>query len=295
MTAAQSTAIYQALKSGGFLDKDDLLRRSPDVSGLPVPPGARAELQNQLAASSAIHQAYSEAAPAVAAFFDAILLAPVSLPAPSVFVTAGGNFDGQTAAANSIVTLYSASLTPGAAVALRDEAGVLTPLGTAALAGQANLLLPAGAVGPMTLTAGSASVAVRVARLKPSLFTANGDAQDVAAAQVFRARFGGVSEPELTFRAGPNGSLVANPIVLGRAGESVTLVLYGTGLRAAGRASLRVVGEGLVPSAVDSLYAGETPGIPGLDQVNFLLPATWASAGETAFLLSAQGIGANSV
>jgi uncharacterized protein (TIGR03437 family) len=74
-------------------------------------------------------------------------------------------------------------------------------------------------------------------------------------------------------------------IYLGPEGEQVRLVLYGTGIR--GRSALeRVAILGTTPE-----YAGAAPGFVGLDQVNVLIPRSFAGQqGAVQVSLTADGV-----
>jgi uncharacterized protein (TIGR03437 family) len=71
----------------------------------------------------------------------------------------------------------------------------------------------------------------------------------------------------------------------------VYLVLYGTGLQAAGTANVVVTVNGVNAPV---LYAG-AQGYPGVDQVNIQLPASLAGKGNVSVQLTASGIAANTV
>jgi len=88
------------------------------------------------------HQATAEPAPAVAAFFDAVLNGD---PLPDTFLASGGNFAGDAVAAGSFVTVYAPS-------------------------GQVNALVPPDTpTGPASPTFGAVRLSTRVARIPVSL------------------------------------------------------------------------------------------------------------------------------
>jgi uncharacterized protein (TIGR03437 family) len=88
-----------------------------------------------------------------------------------------------------------------------------------------------------------------------------------------------------------NGSYVAVPINLSPSTDQFYLILYGTGFRGAG-SNVTVAIRGLnAPVA----YAGPQGEIPGLDQVNVVLPQQLAGRGVANIVLMAASIGANVV
>jgi uncharacterized protein (TIGR03437 family) len=87
---------------------------------------------------------------------------------------------------------------------------------------------------------------------------------------------------------------VTAPIDLEPAGDQVYLIVYGTGIR--NRSSLNnvMVTIGGVPVSV--LYAGDTPGFVGLDQVNIgPLPRVLIGRGMADVVLAVDGKVANTV
>ena len=248
---------------------------------------------------------------------------PVLLEAPNV-APYSRDFAGAVSAAsivagpvapNSLVTLFaegfeattaSATYQPlfetlgSATVHLRDATGasLLSKLSYAGH-GQVNLLLPEQtAEGAATLTAiGTNSIAysapLEVRRVAPSLFTANADGKGVAAAYAVIADFAGNQTVKYTFQCGSvPGQCEPDPIPASGNGRSSVLVLYGTGIRNAAPASVRVAlcGQTLTPSFVGahSVYAG-------LDQLNVPIPSSMRGCGSSTLTLTAGGIAANPV
>ena len=223
-----------------------------------------------------------------AASFQGPTLAPESIA--SVF---GTKLATQTAQAKSLPLPASLG---GTTMTVVDSAGVsrAAPLFYVS-PGQVNYALPAGmAAGEaqVTVTAenGTASSAnVPVAAVAPGLFTIN--SSGLAAGGLVRVH-GGVATNEDIFQIGNSGAIVPKPINLGSAGDQVFLILYGTGIRAAGTAGV-AVGIGGVFASVS--YAGIQGGYTGLDQVNVLLPPSLAGRGDVTIQLTANGIAANPV
>ena len=166
--------------------------------------------------------------------------------------------------------------------------------------GQINYLMPANvALGQaeVTVESGSGHVSMATVEIKqvaPALFTANSSGQGVATAQALRVKQNGqqVYEPVAEFNAGQS-AFVAKPIDLTQPGETLYLILYGTGLRY--RSSPAAVSVEIGGVLVGVLYAGATPGLDGLDQVNLQLPNNLAGRGEVDLVLTVDGKKANTV
>jgi uncharacterized protein (TIGR03437 family) len=71
------------------------------------------------------------------------------------------------------------------------------------------------------------------------------------------------------------------------------LVLFGTGIE--NRSSLSVVTVTIGKQTLPVDYAGPTPGLAGLDQVNVLLPASLAGSGTVNITVSVDGTVSNTV
>jgi uncharacterized protein (TIGR03437 family) len=119
----------------------------------------------------------------------------------------------------------------------------------------------------VTITAGdgvSAKVPVEIAAVAPGVYTVN--PAGLVKAYVLRVA-NGFPFIEDVFDIDPSGVLVARPVVVSN-GNQVTLIIYGTGFRAAG---------GDVSATIDGvdapvLYAGPQGVQPGLDQFEILIP-----------------------
>ena len=187
----------------------------------------------------------------------------------------------------------------GTSVRVTDAAGTQR---NAALffvsANQVNFQIPAG-----TLTGDAtieiflnseliASGTVSVQTVAPSLFSANADGKEVAAALILRVKGDGsqVFEQIADFDQGQN-KFVARPVVFGDASEQLFLLMFGTGIR--GRSSLGAVNVkiGTVDHAVD--FAGPQGDFVGLDQLNIKLSRNLIGAGEVPIILTVDGKTAN--
>ncbi len=165
--------------------------------------------------------------------------------------------------------------------------------------GQINYLVPATtAEGEATVRVfrGDTSLAegkLQVTALAPSLFAANANGRDAAAALVVSAPATGAQTTSgiVTFDATLQ-RYVPQPISLGAATDQTFLLLFGTGLRGATLSSVTAtIGDTLV----DVLYAGPQNQYEGLDQVNLKLPRSLAGRGELDVALWVDGQRANTV
>jgi uncharacterized protein (TIGR03437 family) len=152
---------------------------------------------------------------------------------------------------------------------------------------QINFLVPEQtAIGPITLLIDDGSTtlvetanATMVDNAVPGIFTANGQGQGVAAATAVRVQTDGSQQPVPVFDCKGPGQCTAVPIDL-LGGRPVYLSLYGTGFRA-----VQTLGEGQPPHATCTVgglpavvqFVGPQPTVPGLDQLNLLLPASLPS------------------
>src|SRR5581483_4714577 len=169
---------------------------------------------------------------------------------------------------------------------------------------QINFVLPAGlAPGPAVITVTSGSLqngagVVQVARVAPSLFTADATGQGPPAALALRVRSDSTSsyEPVAQFDQAQNKFLPV-PIDLGTAPGATTdelfLVLFGTGARA--RTSLADVTVKIGGDDAEVLYAGVQGGFVGLDQVNVRIPRSLIGRGDVDVTLTVEGRTANTV
>jgi uncharacterized protein (TIGR03437 family) len=130
---------------------------------------------------------------------------------------------------------------------------------------------------------------MQVADIAPGLFTLS--SSQLVAANVLRISNGQQSF-EAVYQIDNSGAVVARAIDLGPAGDQVYLLLYGTGIAAAGTANT-TVRIGGVPSPVS--FSGQQGTFDGLDQVNVQIPSILAGVGYIPISLSAAGKGANNV
>jgi uncharacterized protein (TIGR03437 family) len=183
----------------------------------------------------------------------------------------------------------------GTSVSILDSKGVTTAAPLVYVApSQVNFLVPAtiatgAAVVAITSGDGSKSVAnVQIAAVAPGVFTLNGTG--LAAAVVLRVAADETQTSQQVYSVNSGGAIVANPIDLGAATDTVYLVLFGTGFQAAGTGGVTVSVGGV---NLPVLYAGPQGFYDGLDQTNFVLPRSLAGKGQVTIQLAANGITAN--
>ncbi len=213
-----------------------------------------------------------------------------------------GSFSGAILAPDSLAVGYGAALIGGdAQVDIADGANNTTAAQVLyASAAQINYLVPASlAPGHYAITVQSGGSVVGKGILEldsvaPSLFTANGNGQGVAAAQIQRIAADGSQTYEAVaqFDNG-QGQFVPLPIDFGAASDRLFLVLYGTGFRNA--SGLGGVKLQIGSTSVAASYAGKQGGFAGLDQINAELPRSLAAAGQVSLALSIDGKPTNSV
>ncbi len=219
--------------------------------------------------------------------------------APESIVAAFG-----TNLANDIVAASAVPLPTtlsGSFVIVRDSAGTerRAPLFFVSAA-QVNYQIPVGtALGRATvfITAADGQAAageVTIANLAPGLFAANANAQGIAAALVLRIRADGsqLYEPVAQFDSVAN-RFVALPIDFGAVSDQVFLVLFGTGFRMHGGAAPWTATVGGTDAEV--LFAGASPGLIGVDQLNLRLPRSLTGRGEAEVSFTVAGQAANRV
>jgi uncharacterized protein (TIGR03437 family) len=188
----------------------------------------------------------------------------------------------------------------GVAVRVRDSAGVDRQARLYAVAaGQVNFLIPeqtaSGGAWVRVIRDGVevAAGAVMIAPVAPTLFSANGTGQGLAAANALLVGADGSKTLQSVAAVDERGNVVAQPIVLGGNGGQVFLSLFGTGIRNFTSAEpMR-----LIVGGVNCLlqFVGPSPEFPGLDQVNALLDRSLAGSGEVDIHLIVDGIAANIV
>jgi uncharacterized protein (TIGR03437 family) len=192
-------------------------------------------------------------------------------PLPTLYY---GNSVSIVDSANQTWTAPLAFVSPG-------EVTFQVPAGVAPGAAKVNIVSSTG-----TQTAAN----IQIATVAPALFTLNGSG--LAAAEAIRVSAAGAQTYEPVFQTTSGASFAASPINMGSSSDQVYLVLFGTGIQAAGLAGTTVLVNGVNTQV---LYAGSQNLFPGLDQVNVLLPASLAGKGTVEVQLTAGGVAANAV
>jgi endoglucanase len=189
----------------------------------------------------------------------------------------------------------------GAQVQLTDSTGnvSLAPL-LYVSPGQINYQVPSSGVAAglvnVAVLNGAATVAagvLEVASLAPTIFTANGTGQGVPAAQIQRVHPDGTQPPPenvFTYDAS-SGQFVPAPIAFN--GDSLYLILYGTGFDAASGAGGTTVTVG--PASASVTYSGPAPHYSGEDQIDARLPDSLAGSGTVTVAATVDQMMANPV
>ena len=201
--------------------------------------------------------------------------------------------------ANLASTTAGATTTPlptslgGVSVTVTDNTGTARQAGLLYVSpGQINYQVPIGtAPGVARVTIGNAIGGILVGTVAPGLFSANGTGSGVAAANAVRVAADGTQTPVPVFQCGASGC-VSTPMSLGAATDALIVEFFGTGIQ--GFSSLTNVVAQVNGAPAQVLFAGTTQSA-GLDQVNVVIPASLAGAGEVPVILMVDGQTANVV
>jgi endoglucanase len=187
----------------------------------------------------------------------------------------------------------------GAQVQLTDSNGnvSLAPL-LYVSPGQINYQVPSAGVAAglvnVAVLNGNATVAtgvLEVASIAPTIFTANSTGQGVPAAQIQRVLPDGTYDYESVATYDAGTGFVPAPIAFN--GDSLYLLLYGTGFDAASGPSGTSVTIGTTSTTV--LFSGPQGQYAGLDQIVAQLPDSLAGAGTVTVSVTVDGLTANPV
>lgn len=233
--------------------------------------------------------AYSPSAVSAASGYA--LLTPDSIG--SIF---GSNLSTQTAGAGS--PNWPTSLA-GVKLSVKDSAGATRSALMAYVSpSQINFAVPSGtATGNATVNLENGSANhnlgnLMIAQTAPSVFSADGNGQGVAAASAIQIAADNSQSPVPVFTCDRAGSCKSVPIPLG-VDTPVYVSFYGTGIR--GRSALSDVSVTIGNVNAPVLYAGPQGVYPGLDQVNVALPLSLRGAGEVDVVITVTGQTANTV
>lgn len=255
------------------------------ASGFAVSPAFRITIFGAAAPSATTLSSVSAAS---------LALGPV---APESIVSAFG--EDLASATETAVSLPLPATLAGVSVLVRDSAGRERLAGLFyASPRQINYQIPAGTA------AGEAAVEVlrggvivargvaQVSSLAPSLFSANADGRETAAALVVRAKLDGSQTYEEVARFDEaENRFVSQPIDVGPEGDQVVLLLFGTGIRFRDPAAPVTATVGGEPAEVT--YAGPQPEFVGVDQINIVLPRSLAGRGEVGVVVTVDGVTCN--
>ncbi len=177
-------------------------------------------------------------------------------------------------------------------MSVTDSAGVTRPAPIQYVSsGQVNYIVPAGtASGIATVAIGSSSGSAQIDSLGPGLYSLNGTTGVAAATAALYAADGTITAVPV-FQC--SSVCTSVPMGLGGAGDELVVTLYGTGFRNVSSAAAASITIGGAQAQI--LYIGAQPTDPGLDQVNVVVPASLAGAGEVPVILTVNGQTANTV
>ena len=229
-----------------------------------------------------------------------VSLTPVagSTPSANVPLVLSATNPGATAIApGSMATAAGQfSTAPTPTVSIVDAAGVTTPATFSTATSSLVTFLVPSTVAPGTaqvvVTSGATTQTannVQISTVAPAIYTASGSG--LAAGQFVQVGANNAQTTQSTYQTDSNGATIAKPMALSSS-TNTYLVLYGTGISAAGTALTTATVNGLAATVV---YAGTAGAGSGLDQVNILLPAKLAGAGNVNVQIAAESIPANPV
>ncbi len=221
-----------------------------------------------------------------------------SIAPESIVAGFGTNLSSMILSATSVPLPTSLNAT---SVRVQDATGIerLAPLFFVAPS-QVNFQMPIGtAPGTATVTItgtdGSISTGLMpVEAVAPGVFTSNANGQGVPAGVVLRVRGDGTQVFENLAQFDQAGNrFVPAPIDFGPETDQLFLIFFGTGWRfRTAEANVRV---SIAGAEVPLLYAGLSPSLIGVDQVNTRLPRSLAGKGEVDLGVVVDGKAANTV
>jgi len=257
-------------------------------------------LANTSAASAASEQFTTLRTAAAGEVLRGVSLTPSTPPTPAAnvpLVLSATNPGATAIAPGSLATAagqFPTSPTP--TVSIIDGSGNTTAATfVAATPNLITFLVPstvALGTAQVTITSGTNTQTasnIEIASVAPALFTSNG--AGLASGQAIQVNASQVQTPLALSKQDANGATVPSAITL-TANTNTYLILYGTGFAAAGTALTSATINGLAATVV---YAGPAGAGSGLDQVNILIPAKAAGAGNANVQVIAEGISANPV
>jgi uncharacterized protein (TIGR03437 family) len=170
----------------------------------------------------------------------------------------------------------------------------LKPFGESVYTPDCAVTIVAGQVSTFDIVIDPANGSAHVNAISPALFAANKNGSGVAAAVLLRIQNDGtqIYEPIAQFDVVRN-QYITQPVDLGSETEQVFLILFGTGVRF--RSTLSDVQVKIGGMETEVLYAGESSGLIGVDQINARLPRSLIGRGNVDISLLVKGNAANTV
>lgn len=146
----------------------------------------------------------------------------------------------------------------------------------------------AGGMARVAVLHGSATAltgSLNIAASAPGLHSMNSDGAGVAAALALRVTAANQTVNETVYTCNPPAarSCLGLPLSLGGAGDTLSVELFGIGIRGAASVGCFVAGQ-----SVPVLYAGQSS-FAGEDQVNITVPPSLAGTGTALVYLVADG------
>lgn len=236
-----------------------------------------------------------ESGAAVTASVSAASFSPAGLATEAIASAFGADLATAIATASALPLPTELA---GTTVKVRDNLGVerAAPLFFIS-PNQINYQIPPGtAIGTaiVIITSGSGAVsagAVQIERVAPGLFTFNTGGTGLVVGVARRFRNNQELPSESVAQLNAQNQWIARPIDLGPETDLIILEMFGTGFR--GNLTSVAVTIGSAPAQV--FYAGLTPGLIGLDQLDVAIPRSLIGRGEVEIVLTVEGKTANTV
>ena len=229
---------------------------------------------------------------------DANFLSSASAVYVPLAAASAASYATSTFAPDELVTLFGSSLGAGV-VAVTDSAGATRPASALFTSPtQANIVMPSVlASGAATISFTDASgfivsASIAINPVAPGLFTANGDGKGAPAGQIVRVHPDGSADApqDLAIFDSASNQWMPAPIDMSETGDTIYLILYGSGIRHFANIPTCTIGAVSAPA----VYAGAQAKFPGLDQINVRLPSGLPS-GTVTLTISVDGAASNAV
>lgn len=231
-------------------------------------------------------------------------------------VVSAASYDAKSVAVEGIVSAFGSNLAAapvaadtlplptelgGARVVVRDASGIERPAPLFYVSNsQVNFQIPPGSAPGQALTEMfiNGQIASRgrldLASTAPAIFTADSSGGGYPAGNILRYRGAELVGVESLVDYDPvQKRFVGRQIDPGPAGDTLFLVLYGTGFRNHG--GLGTIGVAIGGVGAQVLYAGAQGNYVGLDQLNLRLPRELAGRGEVDLVLTVGSVAAKPV